>query len=278
MSETKQSDPDCGNGPLPRREREQPPGGREGDMRIQDEPRGFSLIELLVVIATVALLLSLLLPAVSRARQSAKQTVCISNLRQIGLAIDLYAQTHRGEWPRYVVDSVDVDNGHWSTPKLYGPDPVPRLRFVGLGQMIPGELRDLYVLLCPSESRDLLLDPLKFQWDNPGPAAAWSSYVLRGWSQTYAADDRYPGRKLTACTNRALVSCFFLGKPNEVGNPLHLHPQPVYPVLFGAGDVELGRLPKSLVISPTPDIWDSTPLQYRVWDSFDLARSGGRAE
>lgn len=65
--------------------------------------RAFTLIELLVVIAVIAILVALLLPALSAAKESARSTRCLANIRQLGLAVSLYADDHHA-FPIFTFD------------------------------------------------------------------------------------------------------------------------------------------------------------------------------
>src|SRR5438105_379653 len=62
--------------------------------RVDGPERGFTLIELLVVIAIIAILAAILFPVFAHAREKARQTSCLSNLRQLGSAMVLYAQDY----------------------------------------------------------------------------------------------------------------------------------------------------------------------------------------
>jgi prepilin-type N-terminal cleavage/methylation domain-containing protein len=67
--------------------------------------RGFTLIELLVVIAIIAILAALLLPVLSRAKEQGRRAKCISNLRQIGLACQMYGNDNREHLPTVTYSS-----------------------------------------------------------------------------------------------------------------------------------------------------------------------------
>ncbi len=73
----------------------------------RSQKRGFTLIELLVVIAIIAILIALLLPAVQQAREAARRSACKNNMKQIGLALHNYHDTHR-VFPPGVIDNTNA--------------------------------------------------------------------------------------------------------------------------------------------------------------------------
>ena len=136
--------------------------------------KGFTLIELLVVIAIIAILSSLILPVLSRAREQARRAVCMSNLRQIGIATFLYADDYDGRVPT-------GGNPTWTmeVPTIWRKASASEPGYVGLGILCMGwrdtgrgkYLPDPMFLLCPD------IVPRYFYWVG--------KYYNKGWIYTW---------------------------------------------------------------------------------------------
>lgn len=120
--------------------------------------QAFTLIELLVVIAIIAILAALLLPAMSSAREKGRRAVCLSNVRQIGVAIHLYAPENEGRIP-YGPKAPPFANPSNFYPSTGAPTSLLSLQTgdpVGLGLLLQNYLAaQPKVLFCPSTDQPL---------------------------------------------------------------------------------------------------------------------------
>ena len=127
--------------------------------------RAFTLIEILVVIAIIGILSALLFPVLSSARERGRQTACLSNLNQLGLAFAQYAQDSRGKYPLAGNYQAWANGAHWVSGvkdenlAALAPDasddfpyidmPTPRKANVQAGALFP-YVKNTSVYVCPS--------------------------------------------------------------------------------------------------------------------------------
>src|SRR4051812_8772596 len=106
---------------------------------------GFTLVELLVVIGIIALLISILLPALSTAREQANTIKCASNLRQLYVASQMYVNANNGYMMPSRVASGSATNSYWCGTDVLGT----------LFGVAPGNVEQVQkFLICPSNTRE----------------------------------------------------------------------------------------------------------------------------
>jgi prepilin-type N-terminal cleavage/methylation domain-containing protein/prepilin-type processing-associated H-X9-DG protein len=107
--------------------------------------RAFTLIELLVVIAIIAILAAILFPVFAQAREKARQTSCLSNMRQLGIALDMYAQDYD---ERLFFFGHGTDHSRANAAVPLGANAANRW----WNQILPYTKNDKDLIVCPSDS------------------------------------------------------------------------------------------------------------------------------
>jgi prepilin-type N-terminal cleavage/methylation domain-containing protein/prepilin-type processing-associated H-X9-DG protein len=151
--------------------------------------RAFTLIELLVVIGIVGTLAALLLPALASAKEKVRRASCISNLRQVGIAIHLYADEHDGRIP-FGPKAPPFTSPASFYPSTGTPTSLLSLQSgapVGLGLLLNQYLADApRVLFCAGSDQPL---DTGAELDRVGRAQAQGSYYYRHGGNTRLFDD-----------------------------------------------------------------------------------------
>lgn len=210
----------------------------------------FTVVELLIVIAIIGILAGLLLPALNQAKEKAKRTACVSNLKQVNLATRLYAD----------------DNGE-SLPVLPSPSPYPN----GVGAYYKQLVKGYLGLTGPASPNEKIFVCPVDRTVYSQASHAFSSYTFNGYEVGPNAIPRITGQKLSAIEKPAravLVGEF----PGFWGGSWH----PLVKGLYSDATAVMGFVDSH--VQPVKMYWNgnpnSPPCNYEPPTSYDYDWDG----
>ncbi len=195
---------------------------------------GFTLIELLVVIAIIAILLALLLPAVQKAREAARRTQCRNNLKQLGIALHNYHDTHNILPPQVISSEWDVlspvhgfPTGWWSwrarllpmieqSAMYVGMDSLKHDSVAGMDTYSAYLATSLPIYRCPTDPNSEKRYTEHFPWSSgPISIAIANFFGIRGSTEHVPGDGMFPARNIAVRfrdVTDGLSNTFMLGE------------------------------------------------------------------
>ena len=159
--------------------------------------RGFTLIELLVVIAIIAILAAILFPVFARAREKARQSSCLSNVKQIGMGVLMYIQDSDERFPPNAWYYTHTPGAVYSASTNYTSTPYPLTsNYMTWAEMVAPYVKNDQIFLCPDYAptqnmMDNYAFPCAYNYNGASPQIA-GDYTTGGLGYANMGDVKTP--------------------------------------------------------------------------------------
>lgn len=222
---------------------------------------GFTLIELLVVIAIIAILASMLLPTLGRAKENGKRSACLNNLRQQAIALTMYAQDHTEKLPTRSVFaySLSPDN------QLPRNDQQALDYLTGLGRLYPGYIREPKVFYCPSMTEKNLAYDGAYGWQKnfPQHTTGGANGINNSYVYMLVPEFERPTNLVQLNLGALSADFYLLG----MGDVCH---KSGYNVAYGDGHAGWYNDRSRQIARSNSGVGSNDPINYDWWRHFSL--------